>query len=743
MALTKNKESENEASSDRDLLTIEPCNRGLVYLCAIDGAGNKTQAWTDGIVVDNLSPYDISINTEGENNAEFYNANVPLEIKVNDAPTGDNYAGLRKVSYQVGRNIDELSEEIILKENTSSTLSWEKIQSLFSYGNNNILINADQNESNNAVVKVTATDNAGNISTVTKQLKIDVTKPVIEISFDNNNASNQLYYNAPRRARIDITELNFDDSLVDITIYKDGNIDYTQNQKLISWTSNEDSLHTAYITFDEDGDYYFEVKCRDKADNESELAATEQFTIDLTKPIITVEYDNNNPWKENYYNAQRTATITVIEHNFDEKGCNITGWINNGDKHQTTINFDEEEYYSYTLSVTDLAGNTSDDFGTDDFYIDLTLPEIMITGVKDHSANSGDISPRVRMTDSNFDGLAVEISLENSRGKRINVTSDVLELENGYEYILTNVNEQPDEIYTLRTNTTDMAGNKNEAAVKFSLNRQGSAYDVSQITMLSDKGYIRSGDIEDIHITEMNVNSVEEFILVMTKNNKAITTTKVNKRPTDVENDVIYYSVSEKGNDDIGYIYDYTIYKESFEGEGIYNATFYSKDKAGNEVNNTLDAKNAGITFIIDNTAPDIVIDGVGSNKFKLDEEKEVNIYIRDNFKLTEAYIELVDEDGVVIERYDYIALSKNEGDVVTITLPSSEKAMSLQYYASDAAGNEVMLLFENEAPKAAGVSMAVLGESDTPTSTFILIFIIVAFGSVVLIVASKFKSKS
>jgi hypothetical protein len=53
------------------------------------------------------------------------------------------------------------------------------------------------------------------------------------------------------------------------------------------------------------------------------------------------------------------------------------------------------------------------------------------------------------------------------------------------------------------------------------------------------------------------------------------------------------------------------------------------------------------------------------------------------------------------------------------------------------------MLLFENEAPKAAGVSMAVLGESDTPTSTFILIFIIVAFGSVVLIVASKFKSKS
>jgi hypothetical protein len=754
MELAKDKGSVGNTSYDRDRLTIEPCNRGLVYICAIDGAGNRAQGWTDGIVVDNLSPQDILISTEGENKAGFYNTNIPLKIKVKDSPTDDNYAGLSKVSYQVGRSLDQLSEEIILKQDQLSNLSWEQIQSLFSYESKDLLINADQNESNNAVVKVTATDNAGNLSTMTKELKIDVTKPIIEISFDNNSASNQLYYNAPRRAKIDITELNFDASLVEFRVFKDGNIDYTQNLKLTSWTSSEDLHHIAYITFDEDGDYYFEVKCKDLAGNESTLVKTEQFTIDLTKPLISVEYDNNNPWKENYYNGQRTATITVTEHNFDEKGFaaaiepkgSITGWINNGDKHQTTIHFDEEEYYSYTLSVTDLAGNSSNDFVSDDFYIDLTLPEITITGVTDHSANSGDISPRVRMTDLNFDGLAVEISLENSKGKRINVTNNIVELENGYEYFLTNVNGQPDEIYTLSANTTDMAGNKSEAQVKFSLNRQGSVYDLSQITMLADKGYIRSTDIEDIHITEMNVNSIEEFILVMTKNNKAITTTKVDKRPSALEADVIYYSALQKGNDDIGYVYDYTIYKESFEDEGIYNATFYSKDKAGNEVNNTLDGKNAGLTFIIDNSSPDVVIDGVDSDNFKLDEEKEVNIYIRDNFKLTEAYIELVDEDGIVIERYDYLALSKNEGDVVTITLPSSEKIMSLRYYASDAAGNEIRSLQEYETPKAAGVSMAAIGEDNTPT--FMLMFIFAAFLTIILIgasiklIISKFTSK-
>jgi hypothetical protein len=82
-----------------------------------------------------------------------------------------------------------------------------------------------------------------------------------------------------------------------------------------------------------------------------------------------------------------------------------------------------------------------------------------------------------------------------------------------------------------------------------------------------------------------------------------------------------------------------------------------------------------------------------------------------------------VDEDGAVIERYDYIALSQNEGDIITITLPSSEKSMSLQYYASDAAGNEVMLLRENKAPKAAGISMAIIGENITPTNMLIFIF--------------------
>ena len=38
---------------------------------------------------------------------------------------------------------------------------------------------------------------------------------------------------------------------------------------------------------------------------------------------------------------------------------------------------------------------------------------------------------------------------------------------------------------------------------------------------------------------------------------------------------------------------------------------FYSRDAAGNEVNNTLTEKKAELTFIIDNTAPTVVVEGV------------------------------------------------------------------------------------------------------------------------------------
>ena len=691
------------AGNSKESLNIEPCTRGYVYLCAVDGAGNQSEAWTDGIVVDNQAPtggsqQEISIALEGMNRAEFFDKDVKVALKVADAPANDHYSGLKNVTYTLGRDGQNTESNVSVLNNHLTTLSWEQISSNHNCETDSIIIDAAKNESNHAFIEVTATDYAGNSSTVTKELQIDVTVPQIEILFEQNHALNETYYNANRVARINITELNFDPSQVNFVIYKDGVEIPTLIPATSSWTTTEGNVHTTYITFAEDGDYSFEVTCTDLAGNDSEKAVSENFTIDKTKPVVEVSYDNNNAWKDNYYNQARTATITVTEHNFNANDFEafitpnavMGAWTHNEDVHRVNIHFDQEQHYSYHVNYTDLAGNTMEPFAEEDFYIDMNSPVIQISGVEDRSANAGEVIPVVLVSDQNYDIDGVQITLQNSKGQQIAVTHTVTTLEGGYSYTLTNVNEQPDEIYTLTVNATDMSGNQSELTYRFSLNRNGSVYDLSQMSKLVEKAYVRHMDIEDLQIYEMNVNTVEEFNIIVTRNGKAINSIEKNTRPQNNEQDAIFYTTNVEGNDDTGYEYEYTIYRESFQQEGIYNIMFYSRDKAGNEVNNTLTEKQADITFVVDNSAPMVVVEGVEPGELYTEETKDVNVYVSDNFKLQEAYFELIDEDGNVLQTYNYMELAEEEGDIVTITLPSSNKKMAIQYYAIDVAGNDI-----------------------------------------------------
>lgn len=690
-------------SNLRDTLNIEPCTRGYVYLCAVDGAGNQSEAWTDGIVVDNQAPtggsqQEISIVTKGMNSAEFFNEDIEVSLKVVDAPAKDHYSGLKNVTYTLGRDNQNTEGNITVFESQSASLTWNNIAKNHGFETDNIIIDAAKNESNHAYIQVTATDYAGNTSTITKELQIDVTNPQIEISFEQSNALKETYYNSNRVARIEVKELNFDPSQVSFVIYKDGKEDPTLIPAAGSWNTSDGNRHSTYITFSEDGDYSFEVQCTDLAGNKSQKAVSETFTIDKTKPVVEVAYDNNNAWKANYYSQARTATITVVEHNFDARDFEASvapqavlgSWTHNEDVHRVTIHFDQEEHYSYRVNYTDLAGNTMDAFTEEEFYIDMNSPVIQISGVEDHSANAGDVIPVVTVSDKNYDIEGVQMSLQNSKGQQIAVMYSVTMLDSGYSYILTNVNEQPDEIYTLTVIATDMAGNESELTYHFSLNRNGSVYDLSQMSALVEKAYMRYIDVEDLHIYEMNVNTIEEFNIIVTRNGQVITSMETDARPYDGAQDAIYYTTNVEGSDAIGYEYEYTIYRESFWQEGIYNIMFYSRDKAGNEVNNTLTEKEAEITFVVDNTVPNVVVEGVESGELYTEETKDINVYVSDNFKLQEAYFKLVDEDRNVIQTYNYMELAEEEGEIVTITLPSSNKKMSIQYYALDVAGNDI-----------------------------------------------------
>ena len=146
----------------------------------------------------------------------------------------------------------------------------------------------------------------------------------------------------------------------------------------------------------------------------------------------------------------------------------------------------------------------------------------------------------------------------------------------------------------------------------------------------------------------------------------------------------------------------YTLYRENFEAEGEYNIGFYSKDRAGNEVNNTLDEKDANMHFIVDNSVPTVIIDGVESDTMYNVDAKIVNVLVTDNFKLKEARIFLVDETGKELMSWNYMELVNESGEIATIEIPSYEGKLSLLYSAVDVAGNEVVAMQDSEeAPKA------------------------------------------
>lgn len=109
------------------------------------------------------------------------------------------------------------------------------------------------------------------------------------------------FFKEPRRATIEIRERNFDPSKVEIAITNsNGTIPAVSGWTVVGGTGNlDDTRNVAYIEYADDGDYTFEIKCKDMAGNESKdveydnAVSPEKFTIDVTEPVLNVSFDNN------------------------------------------------------------------------------------------------------------------------------------------------------------------------------------------------------------------------------------------------------------------------------------------------------------------------------------------------------------------------------------------------------------------------------------------------------------------
>ena len=704
---------------------VSPSEKFVIYFRAEDKAGNVTIINSTGIVVDSKAPTgetyapEIDIKPEAANKNGLHNKDVSVDLNVidpaysgNNADSNGYYSGINRITYRISTTDTQAEETGVLfdvNEGITSGSVYDN-DSLVSSWTGSINIDAATFNSNNVVVEITATDNAGNTRVTTNEMinvpiAIDVTKPEINISYNNNSVDSESLFKADRVATIAVTERNFKSDNVKIKITNtDGVIPAVSGWKKTGGTGNlDDTIWTATIPYTADGDYEFSIEYTDLADNRSDGAvyaagtqAPEKFTIDKTLPVIDVSYDNNSASNGNYYNAGRTATIVITEHNFDASRVTVTltatddgtvaalptvsGWTDNGDRHTATVSYSNDSLYTFDIAVKDKAGNDAADFAKQTFYVDKTAPSLTISGVADLSANSGEIIPIISYADTNYDDANVSITLTGAERKAVALDGAYSDQHNGKIFTFNNFPEKKevDDIYTLTATLTDKAGNTTTKSIRFSANRFGSTYALPKATEELNGSYTQSG--KDVVMTETNANQLKNIKVILFKNGETITL----KEDDD-------YRIDVKGGNGQWYEYTYTVYSANFADDGVYRLSFSSEDDAGNKAENTLDTKNKEISFSVDKTKPDIVVTNIENGSTYPVDKLTVTMSASDNIllKTMSVYLDDYDKEYKTWTAEDIAKTIDADGNFTFDIDGNSTGAHKVKVICTDAAGNE------------------------------------------------------
>lgn len=642
----------------------------VIYLKITDYAGNYSYVGSQGMIADNTRPgaeANAPVVSVTGGTGGVHGANVSVSVNAVDPEVNQTFSGLKSVTYQV------------LSGNTVTQSG-----SLFGFGNSNpsrdelvqsfsgsVMIDATLNNSNDVSVVVTAEDNAGNIATAkTDNIVIDITAPSINISYDNNEFQNEKYYQAGRVATIAITERNFSESDAVVTVTSaNGN-----TAALSGWSragEGDGTIYTATVTFQEDDDYTLAVAFKDMAGNVASAVNysngttnPESFIVDTSLPVIDVEYDNNDA-NEKYFAAERTATITITEHNFDEGLVEITRsaskdgklidnpvvlWKHQGDVHIATIAYEEDGDYTFDITMQDLAGNLNSEvrygnsIAANDFTIDTAIEAPVIKGVENGKSYKGDVIPYISFEDINFESY--EVTLLRSRKDEIDV--DVT--EKFFNRIETDGHggeasfdtfeaiQDNDGVYTLMVTIRDKAGNEvSSETVRFSVNRFGSVY-IFDDYLISLKDAYTQRITEKIIITEFNPDELIE----------GSTKVLITKDGTPLEN--VVFTIDRVSNGETGwYQYEYVIDESNFEEDGIYRLSISSEDKAGNKPETT-NAEDGDILFRVDTVAAEIT-SVIGLEESIVNAEtREVKFEVFDaiGLKMVQVYV-----NGQLVETFN------------------------------------------------------------------------------------------
>lgn len=563
-----------------------------------------------------------------------------------------------------------------------------------------VTISKDVFNTNGIVLSVESEDVSTNRKTANaKEIAIDITAPKAVVSYDNNEVSNEKYFHEGRTASITVTERNFSNDCLEFIVNGDRKKLEFHLQSVGS-KNRDDAVWSASYRFEGDGDYHVECVVKDRATNMGEVTyageAPQEFTIDTTAPKVEIEFDNHHVFNDNYYDAQRTATIIITEHNFNGNDVVIIGeavdagvevpypqisaWTSDGDVNRATLVFAEDALYTLDVEYEDLATNVSNDVEEEKFTVDTTDPEVKITGVENETPYPDEVRPRIDFSDNNFDRYEVMLTRTERENHHVDVTEELVgtigvsvdatgkgiggKLLEDLEHL-----EENDGIYSLSVTVYDKAGRSSEETIVYSVNRFGSVYVYSEDLVAMLNGYHQTVG-GDLYITAYNANRLLEDStkLEITCDGATISD---QKSQSNTQNALI-------PNTEGWYEYQFDLSEMDFAADGHYVITISDKDEAGNTKTNSADP----VEFYVDATAP--MLDSViGLEKAIVNANEQVVQYaVSDAIALKNIRIFVDDTEVSYIEEFEDLTAHQSE-----FTIHSGMK-QKVRIVAEDKAGN-------------------------------------------------------
>lgn len=461
------------------------------------------------------------------------------------------------------------------------------------------------------------------------------------------------------------------------------------------------------------------------------------FTIDQTKPVVSVSFDNNNVRNGMYFNAGRTATITVKEHNFDAGRVVMTatnatagadgktGWVQSetdSDVWTKTVTFNPQDAIcEFNIKVTDLAGNVCEEAGVNygnsaapnKFVIDQVNPTLGVTGTN-QTPYPDACTPGFTGNDTNISSAngSAEYTVQLTRTVREHKNQDVTNLfaninpnmgADIISVVYANIPDaaENDGIYTLNVSVTDLAGNSSQTSNTFTVNRHGSFYVFNDdLAKLVNDKFVQKADgkysITEYNASPLVAGSVKIEIYRDGQLEKTI-------KPT--------VGAAVLGASGL-YEYTYDLPAENFAQDGRYSISVSSEDEAKNMSDNTK-LEESILEFTVDSVNPEIVIIKGLEKAIVNAEELEFTVNAVDTYGIKSIQIVV---DGEVVktfvpqEVYDqlkaegkamqqYEVMDENLDFTAAYTLYESNSKQSIEIVVTDMAGNSFTTASKDFAP--------------------------------------------